>query len=360
MSAILNSEREVLVKKLCTLHKVAPWLKVFITSRPYEHISFAFKQAPIPVAETDMKGLQDTPKDIVIYLEDCLGKIAERQQRAPYSLWLSDDNKGVLLAKASNLFVWVSTMHKYLINAAEFEASLQFILNAESTSSDEFGDLYSLYSTVLMATDGAKFASNKSFIGRILRAIVAISRHSALPPDALSYLLNLNVQNVNRVLANLEAVIYKDANDNNIIRVHHPSFLDYIEKDCHPEDFRYSDISLNAEIAGRCLALLSKELKFNICDLETSYVANKDLQDLDNRIQRCISPLLRYASLYWVEHLEDGKHELSKETHSDVNMLLEGPQTIYWIEMLSLLGMIPQAADIMEKLKLQPVVCKVQ
>ncbi len=352
-----QAQRELLIKKLSTLHEVAPWLKIFMSSRPYEHIHVAFKQSIHPITEVDMKDLLNTPMDIEIYMEDCLGKIAQHQQRGPYYLWLSDESKGVLLAKASKLFVWVSTMHKYLMNAAEFEASLHIILKAKSDSNDEFGDLYGLYSTVLMATDAAQFASNRSFIGKILRAIVSISRHSVLPPDALAYLLDANIQDVNRALANLEAVIYIDENDKNNIRVHHPSFLDYIENNCHPKEFQYSDISLNAAITGRCLSTLSDSLKFNICGLETSYVANKDINDLGIKIQKNISPILRYASLYWVQHMQDGSEQLSVAMKHSVYSILKGPKILYWMEILSLLGVIPQTVSIMEKLKQQPLVC---
>ncbi len=349
-----EKERVELVTALCSLHDVAPWLKIFITSRPNKDIHSAFTKAEqsCSITHNDMMDLQDTSKDIEHYLEHCLSDIAEKQDRTPYGGWLSDEQKSVLLMKASKLFVWVSTMHKYLINARDFEASIQNILDAMPSSydGDEFQELHRLYSTVLEGADTGNHAANKKFIGNLLGAIHLTSRHSALPPTALAYLLDTNEKNVNGTLADLEAVLLKDSSDHTI-RVYHPSFLDYLGGNHLPSGLHYSGEELNAMIMKRCLKVLSEGLRFNICQLETSYVANNDLEDLQSRIKDNISPMLKYASLYWVDHLQDGKGGWSVQTQQTFESLLNGPKIIYWIEVLTLFGMVTQALFIMEKLK---------
>ncbi len=201
-------------------------------------------------------------------------------------------------------------------------------------------------------------AANKKFIGNLLGAIHLTSRHSALPPTALAYLLDTNEKNVNGTLADLEAVLLKDSSDNTI-RVYHPSFLDYLGGNHLPSGLHYSGEELNAMIMKRCLKVLSEGLRFNICQLETSYVANNDLEDLQSRIKDNISPMLKYASLYWVDHLQDGKGGWSVQTQQTFESLLNGPKIIYWIEVLTLFGMVTQALFIMEKLKGQNMVCHI-
>ncbi len=327
-----EGERVELITAFCKLHDAAPWLKILVTSRPYGHIQSAFQKASIQFEHVDMRDLQDTSRDIKVYLENCLQKVAETQQREPYSSWISEEEKSTLLAKASNLFVWVSTMYKYLSKARQFKDSLQTILAGKAQTNQ---DLYSLYSTVLEATDDGSFANNREFIGRVLGAIMLTSRHSAVPPSALANLLDADLGDINGVLADLGPVLYKDASDNNTIRVHHPSFLEYLEGNCCPEGFKFAEESLHADIAHSCLKVLSEDLKFNICKLESSFMANKDIPDLQDRIRENIPPILRYASLYWVAHLQD-----SKLPYFNLSPILDGPSVIYWVEVLSILDMV--------------------
>jgi hypothetical protein len=44
-------------------------------------------------------------------------------------------------------------------------------------------------------------------------------------------------------------------------------------------------------------------LRFNICDLESSYLLNTEVTDMESRIKRNIPAHLLYASFYWANHL---------------------------------------------------------
>jgi hypothetical protein len=44
-------------------------------------------------------------------------------------------------------------------------------------------------------------------------------------------------------------------------------------------------------------------LEFNICEIETSYVHNDEILDLDER-EKSISTFLRYSCLFWADHLQ--------------------------------------------------------
>jgi hypothetical protein len=50
-----------------------------------------------------------------------------------------------------------------------------------------------------------------------------------------------------------------------------------------------------------------KLLNFNLCGLESSYLANDDVLELHTQISKLISPALTYACIFWDNHLE---HEL--------------------------------------------------
>ena len=80
---------------------------------------------------------------------------------------------------------------------------------------------------------------------------------------------------------------------------------------------------------------MKKGLRFNICDLETSFAMNEDVVHLEERVQNNISTSLQYACQNWALHLRDVPYskELSEYLHEFAyNSLL------YWVEVLSLTG----------------------
>lgn len=85
---------------------------------------------------------------------------------------------------------------------------------------------------------------------------------------------------------------------------------------------------------------MSRELKFNICALETSHLLNSQVPGLAERVKSQISSKLDYACTYWISHLIDtSKGTLMKELAA----LLNEPQLLYWLEALSLLGKVDTA-----------------
>ncbi|CEL53987.1 putative WD repeat-containing protein alr3466 OS=Nostoc sp, (strain PCC 7120 / UTEX 2576) GN=alr3466 PE=4 SV=1 [Rhizoctonia solani AG-1 IB] len=62
-------------------------------------------------------------------------------------------------------------------------------------------------------------------------------------------------------------------------------------------------------MAEACLRTINAtEPKFNICALPSSYLYDRDVPDLEERISRSISPGLTYACHYWTTHLKLSEH----------------------------------------------------
>ena len=98
-------------------------------------------------------------------------------------------------------------------------------------------------------------------------------------------------------------MISYDDHPNHPLRVCHKSFSDFIYDQPSSSPFSISVSQTHQDLANGCLDVLLKELKFNICSLETSYLSNRDVKDLDLKIKNSITPQLRYSSLYWANHL---------------------------------------------------------
>ncbi len=85
--------------------------------------------------------------------------------------------------------------------------------------------------------------------------------------------------------------------------------------------------------AFSCLGLLLKDLKFNVCNLESSYFANKDIKDLNSRVDEHIPPALLYACRFWDDHLEHIGFET--DLFGKLQTFFE-KKLLFWLEALSL------------------------
>ncbi|KAJ7939192.1 hypothetical protein B0H13DRAFT_1587239 [Mycena leptocephala] len=60
---------------------------------------------------------------------------------------------------------------------------------------------------------------------------------------------------------------------------------------------------LQEEVSRACLKIMNRELRFNICELSTLFALNSEIKELPQKVEKCISPGLRYACLAAMHHL---------------------------------------------------------
>ncbi len=113
----------------------------------------------------------------------------------------------------------------------------------------------------------------------------------------------------------------------------HTSFRDFVTNKDKSGDFYVDVRDAHHQLAHYCLDLLLNGLKFDICDLETSYLANNDVEDLDTRVDQHIPPALLYACRFWDDHLKhtDFKTDLLEKVEKLVK-----EKFLFWLEALSL------------------------
>jgi hypothetical protein len=86
------------------------------------------------------------------------------------------------------------------------------------------------------------------------------------------------------------------------------------------------------ELAHSCLDLMLDKLKFNICELESSYLANSDVPDIESRILKHVPPALSYTCVYWDKHLE--RLAFEHNLFTKLRFLFED-KFLFWLEVLS-------------------------
>ncbi|OCB91049.1 WD40 repeat-like protein [Sanghuangporus baumii] len=105
--------------------------------------------------------------------------------------------------------------------------------------------------------------------------------------------------------------------------------------------------SVNVTIARRCLDTMRTGLKFNMCDLESSYLENKAISDLACRVKENIPESLQYSYSYWMEHIAQGRD--GRVLQGFVVDLLSSTRFLYWIEVLSLPSALESGKDMLLK-----------
>jgi len=100
-------------------------------------------------------------------------------------------------------------------------------------------------------------------------------------------------------------------------------------------------------LASICLRLLAApgRLRFNIANLETSYLPNWQVYDFKARVSTAVSASLSYACTYWVTHfrlssIAPGEFDGLKDLGTLVNQ-----RFLFWLEVLALQKKVDNAED---------------
>ncbi|EJF58655.1 WD40 repeat-like protein [Dichomitus squalens LYAD-421 SS1] len=128
------------------------------------------------------------------------------------------------------------------------------------------------------------------------------------------------------------------------IRPLHTSFRDFLTDAARSGEW-FVDLARGHSImALGCLRVMNNRLAFNICRLETSYILNRDIPDLDSRLSTYVPQSLLYAACNWNDHL--ATTHLS-DLQQELSMFLR-ERLLFWFELLGLLKCVNRAAPSLE------------
>ncbi|TDL26843.1 WD40 repeat-like protein [Rickenella mellea] len=339
--------RRPLLIALEKLSKV-PWLKVMTSSLPHDDVRTFISRTsvecyPLPV----MHGGRETFMDIYHHVKHFINHAASHRTVPPRLLEKSTQEK--LSQWANGIFIWAATALRFIFQADNPDGliiRLDKVLSGPRIKNAVHA-LHILYSTILTHFDGENEARTRLF-QQVIGAVVA-SRHP-LPVRALCALLHGQVgpDDVLRLVEDLSPVLWQDPKYDQGIRLRHPSFADFLTHPANcPARFFIDLPEQNVRLARECLSKMTTSLKFNICGLETSHIPNSAVKDLATRRNSAIPIDLRYSCIHWASHLADTRLEHTKR--EAILRLLDNfllrPRALYWLEVLSLIGEVPVAAD---------------
>ncbi|KAH8119577.1 hypothetical protein DFH11DRAFT_1697678, partial [Phellopilus nigrolimitatus] len=352
-----SQDRSMVASYLTQLANLAPWLKVFVTSRSNSEIHDQFDNMTrlTRVYKLDLNSI-DAVQDIYNFTESRLKTINGLEPK-----WLQEEKIRALSDRAAGLFIWISTVAEFIRVELDKDTALQEIIEGTSEPGDgPEATLDTLYRFVLQGVKGSK--RSQQSLKMILGVVVSTARNRPLPVSGIFHLLPKDPPNyiipeqaIHTLLKNLQSVLYEDSAIGGAIRVCHPSFLDFMSSELRSGPFWTNPIEVNSEMATRCLQIMGSQLKFNMCKLESSHVPNKDITDLQHKVSYHIPQSLQYSCRYWMDHWHishPGVNVTGHREHNLVQNILCQPKALFWLEALSLMGELKSSIDILDKASL--------
>ena len=324
-----NGLHTFLAKNLC---KLPPNFRVLITSRSEDSIRSAFNSAP----SARIKRMKDpqlaaqSHDDILTFLRGLL----------PSNEF---DKYGVSLArKAEGLFQWAAVAGRFILDPPEcFGFSKKECINhlLELTEDhDGQGPLDELYKEVLEGylTHRRSRLLFCSVVGQLIAAFEPLSirslttlRHALSDDDDAD-----SVVTMLRRLGSLFSNVNSRDGTLPIIPLH-TSFRDFLINKEKSGDFSVVLPNSHNGLAHACLSLMLRDLRFNICNIESSYLANKDVQGLEARISEHLPPALLYACRFYGAHI--GHLGFDTNLFGKLRDFFK-TKFLFWLEALSLTG----------------------
>ncbi|KDR66484.1 hypothetical protein GALMADRAFT_80797 [Galerina marginata CBS 339.88] len=310
-------------------------LKFLVTSRPDPSLethlgSFEDKQfyrlEKVPIGEAEA--------DIMTYLNANLGHSVGCQRIA---------------AQAAGLFIYAATVVKYVEGYAsvEYEERLSTLFVSDSNNSEETL-LDVLYCQVLLDAR-CRFKSRHylnvlyTFLCTAERTSTSVVAELLFPPN-LTNPTNPYTEIIDGVAKSLHAVLYIE---NNKVLSYHKSFTDFMFDQNRAKEFWCDQAKHHRFLTDSCFRIMDG-LKFNIADIESSFVLDCDNSALPEAVKQNISPVLSYSCRNWDYHL-------SAVAPIDSNALCETLseflqlRVLFWMEALNLLGSRGQCEQMLQK-----------
>jgi hypothetical protein len=360
LKSAVGVEGGPLIELLAQLLQHQP-VKLLVTSRQQDSIARMFRSlSHVPlrlhkVASAIVEG------DVRRVLNAGFAEI--RRKRAHdlgTDLWPTQSQLNALVQLTGPFFIYASTVLKF-VDGPRFSPKRRLLQILErgsmlsTDSSNPYLQIDALYADVLKAaTEEAPGITNTELcrrVGDLLRTVVLLEKPvSVLALARLMGILEFEeIQQMENDVRALGAVLLiSDAPGSEqfsgTVSTFHPSFRDFLvdRQRCSEEHFLVRPAEHQHELLYRCLQLLNRHLRHDICDIRNQGLANVEIQHLAERLTQSVPESVRYACGFWQVHLvASGSLTVSV---SAALLVLCTDHLLHWLEALSLLGEVSSAS----------------
>ena len=335
MGILKSLTRSDVLKTLMSAAAQAPWLKIIITSRPEADIERYFESLTHSShVRRDLAADGEAGSDLRTFAQDQLDLVAKEWFLS--GSWPGDSIIDEVISRANGFFIFVKTLVLTLLKCEDPDESLKTFMH--DSAGTGMMPLYGLYSSILKARNVPRNAEFQRVIG----VLIATASHRSLCDETIAELAGVKINLVKKWVDALGSLLYRDGEDHGGIRVRHLSISEFfVSEHC---DHRVQLQNAHVHLGVACLKTMINQLRFNICKLEDSRLANADVEDLESRIKLHISDSLWYSCRYWSNHLCFTPNNGDRDVMGSMKEFFEGLYPVLWIEVLSIMGMVPIGA----------------
>ncbi|KIL62156.1 hypothetical protein M378DRAFT_1056075, partial [Amanita muscaria Koide BX008] len=308
-------------------------VRILLTSRPLPDIRKAFDGAlHVKRKSMDEIPLSLTERDIQSYISDQLSD-------ADYSF--SVDKTAKLAKKSDGLFEWARLACDLImsdrVGLSEQECYKKLMSQTESGGAKLLDDMYVDILKEIMGEkpDELVLTRFRSVMRHVLFTLeplpleALITMHQTVQPEHDKYDAKATIL---RRMGSLLAGIHDRFMP---IRPLHSSFHDFLIDKDRSGEFSVDEADAHLDLTLASMYVMQRELHFNICRLESSYLRNSEVGDMGQRVKKYISPQLSYSCRFLGHHVEG----VAFKAHvaAVLKDILCTERMLYWIETLSVL-----------------------
>ena len=330
-----DQSRPSLLQVLTDAAAQAPWLKIIITSRTEVDIQRFFKDLSQSSYLTyDLATDQEASADMQAFSRSQFDLVASKWYLP--TPWPEESDFNRVISRANGLFIFVKTLVLALHQCNDPEESLKATLQDSADTGLE--SLYRLFSSILEA----RVVKENAGFRRMIGVLLTTAPYRPLREETIAELAGVKPNLVKKWVDDLSSLLYRDETANGEVHVRHLSIADFFVSDHCNYQVNLRDVNIHLGIS--CLKTMVDQLRFNICKLQDSRLANADIEDLRSRIKNCISDPLQYSSLFWSNHLCFNPDNGDRLVWAGLKQFFEGLYPLFWIEVLSIMGIVPIGA----------------
>ncbi|KAJ7314193.1 quinon protein alcohol dehydrogenase-like superfamily, partial [Mycena albidolilacea] len=325
---------EHLIKSLSSSGKTLQELKFLVTSRPHPDIA---EQCCL---------LQESSVYHLEYIEPEKAREDVRCFIRAELQFLPAQDQDYIVDQSAGIFIYAATIIRhlsppnFLLSPDQQKKRLQQIRNSGKLVKAGKDDLPidSLYKTIILEAlpdIGQEVEISK----RVLYAVITARQpHTVqnLAPLVANALEEADERAVHNSVNALHAVLYVSKRDR-CIYSYHKSFDDFVLDPQRSEHAQSAATYFPQRTLG-CFDIMNKSLHFNMCNLRSSYLLDKEDEGLPERITINISTELRYACQYWAAQLVSVRHDNKAVQHLAKSLLeFSTLKILFWMEAMNLL-----------------------
>jgi hypothetical protein len=320
-------------------------VKILVTSRDEPWISNRLSGLTDETFKLHRMDEANVSKDVRAFYQTRFQQlIASRHLNLPG--WPSSHDLDILTNRTGYLFVYAATIMKFVSAERCSPAKrLHSILSSHPERSQHpvvFQALDELYTQIIQSAampDGITDEYVQSRVKMLIGTIIVLQH--PLPFQSIAALVMALDSECDEVelrcyLESLASVIPVPENEGDSVNIFHPSFPDYMQDPnrCKDLNLTVSSTDAHLSVAIACLRLMNEYLHEDICNIKDFAVANTDIANLQERLDRYVPESLRYACIYWILHVVSASgiapfiEELEQFCENHI---------LHWIEVLSLL-----------------------